>query len=112
MAISTGLFFAFLTALLVIAGDTLIKVAADRALLSSIPMASGVLLYMASAVCWFYTMRHAGLAEGAVAYSMLTLVALCVISAIHFDEPIGPREALGLLCALAAMWLMSAGPET
>lgn len=107
MLIHQGFIFAFLTAVLVIFGDTLIKVAADRATLSSPPMFAGMTLYAISAVCWYFTMRHAGLAEGAVAYSMLTLIALCLIGATIFDEPIGKREGLGLTFAVAAMFLMS-----
>ena len=107
MVIPHGFFFALLTSLLVICGDTLIKVAADRAAITSPQMYAGMALYALSAICWFYTMRHVGLAEGAVAYSMLTLVALCLIGATVFDEAIGLREVLGLIFALAAMWLMS-----
>ena len=107
MTLSYGFFFSLLTALLVIFGDTLIKIAADRAMISSRPMAGGMLLYAASAVCWFYAMRNMGLAQAAVAYSMLTLVALCLIGAILFDEPIGLRQATGVAFALAAMCLMT-----
>ena len=107
MSLSQGFLFSLLTALLVIFGDTLIKVAADKAALSSQPMAGGILLYAASAVCWYFTMRHMTLAQAAVAYSMLTLVALCVIGALLFDEPIRTRDALGVALALAAMWLMT-----
>ncbi|NNF91035.1 MAG: hypothetical protein HKM96_06605, partial [Boseongicola sp.] len=81
MVIPSGFLFALLTAVLVIFGDTLIKVAADRATLSSPPMFAGMALYAISAICWYYTMRHAGLAEGAVAFSMLSLIALCLIGA-------------------------------
>jgi undecaprenyl phosphate-alpha-L-ara4N flippase subunit ArnF len=107
MSLSYGLLFSLLTALLVIFGDTLIKVAADKAVLSSKPMAAGVLLYAFSAVCWYFAMRHMTLGQAAVAYSMLTLVALCVIGALVFQEPIRARHALGVSLALAAMWLMT-----
>ena len=107
MSLSQGFIFSFLTALLVIMGDTLIKVAADRATLPSSPMAAGMMLYALSAVCWYFAMRNMTLAEAAVAYSMLTLVALCVIGAIFFGERVGPREVAGISLALASMWLMS-----
>lgn len=107
MSLSQGLLFSLLTALLVILGDTLIKIAADKAIFSSKPMAAGVLLYAASAVCWYFAMRHMTLAQAAVAYSMLTLVALCAIGAVLFDEPVRLRDATGIGFALAAMWLMT-----
>lgn len=107
MSLSQGFLFSLLTALLVIFGDTLIKVAADKAVLSSKPMAGGILFYVASAICWYFAMRHMTLAQAAVAYSMLTLVALCLIGALVFDEPIRLRDAAGVALALAAMWLMT-----
>lgn len=107
MSLSQGLLFSLLTALLVIFGDTLIKVAADRAVLSSRPMAAGILLYAASAICWYFAMRHMTLGQAAVACSMLTLVALCAIGALIFDEPIRARHVVGLGLALAATWLMT-----
>lgn len=107
MALTLGLIFTLLTAVVVIAGDTLIKVAADGETIASPHMSAGVLLYIVSAILWFYAMRHITLAQAAVAYSMLTLVALCLIGAIAFDEPIGGREVLGIGFALAAMLCMS-----
>ena len=107
MSLSQGFFFSLLTALLVIFGDTLIKLAADKAIFSSKPIAGGILLYAASAVCWYFAMRHMTLAQAAVAYSMLTLVALCAIGAVVFADPIRLRDGIGLAVALAAMWLMS-----
>lgn len=107
MSVALGLIFSLFTALVVIAGDVLIKQAADRALLASAPMVLGIVLYAVSAVCWFYAMRHVSLGQAAVAYSMLTLVALCLIGAVAFNEPMGLREVAGLTCALAAMALMT-----
>lgn len=107
MSLSQGFFFSLLTALLVICGDTLIKIAADKAMLSSKPMVAGIVLYVASAICWYFAMRHMTLAQAAVAYSMLTLVALCAIGALVFDEPLRLRDATGVGFALAAMWLMT-----
>lgn len=102
-----GFSFTLLCAIVVIAGDTLIKIAAD----SGKPMFSGLVLggcviYAASAILWFLAMRHVTLAQGAVAFSMLTLLALCAIGAIWFDESLKAREFAGIGCALAAMVLM------
>lgn len=107
MSISLGLFFTLLTALFVIAGDVVIKTAADAARFASFSMASGIVLYAFSAICWYFAMRNITLGQGAVAYSMLTLIAVVLIGAAWFGETVGIRQYLGLFCALAALALMS-----
>ena len=107
MSFTFGVLFSLFTALVVIAGDYAIKIAADRAALASVPMYFGVALYAASAVLWFFAMRHVSLGQAAVLYSMLTLIALCAMGALVFGEPIGKRELAGMGCALLAMVLMS-----
>ncbi|MEM6386505.1 MAG: hypothetical protein AAF718_09750 [Pseudomonadota bacterium] len=102
-----GLIFSLFTALVVILGDIAIKIAADRAALNSFHMALGMALYAASAILWFFAMRYVSLGQAAVAYSMLTLIALFAIGALIFDEPVGLREVAGIFCALAAMVLMT-----
>ncbi len=109
MALYFGLMFSLFTALVVILGDYAIKIAADRAALTSAPMVLGVVLYALSAILWFFAMRHVSLGQAAVLYSMLTLVALFLIGALMFDEPVGKRELAGMVCALAAMILMTHG---
>lgn len=103
-----GFFFTFITAMIVIIGDYLIKLAVD----GGQPMWSGlvvlgVVLYGSSALFWFYAMQHVTLAQAGVAYSMLTLIALAVIGAVYFGEPLHMREYAGLGCALLSMILMS-----
>ena len=107
MSRALGILFPLFTALIVILGDTLIKVAADDARLASLPMAGGMALYAGSAICWFFAMRHISMGQAAVAYAMLSLIALVVIGALLFGEKIGAREGLGVLLALAAMGVMS-----
>lgn len=109
MVLFYGLLFSLFTALVVILGDVAIKIAADRASLKSLHMATGITLYAASAVLWFFAMRHVTLGQAAVAYSMLTLIALFAIGAFYFGEPIGKRELAGVVFALAAMALMTHG---
>lgn len=103
-----GYTFAFFTAFIVIIGDFAIKMAADAGhTISSTYVALGVLLYAISALLWFYAMQHITLVQAGVAYSMLTLIALAVIGALWFNEPLQLREYAGLGCALLAMVLMS-----
>jgi undecaprenyl phosphate-alpha-L-ara4N flippase subunit ArnF len=107
MVLFYGLVFSLFTALAVIVADVAIKLAADRAALASPHMMLGTLLYLISAILWFFAMRHISLGQATVAYSMLTLIALFLIGWIGFGEPAGGREIAGLGCALAAMALMS-----
>ncbi len=109
MVLFYGLLFSLFTALVVILGDVAIKIAADRASLASLHMATGMVLYAASAVLWFFAMRHVTLGQAAVAYSMLTLIALFIIGAFAFGEPMGWRELTGVAFAVAAMALMTHG---
>ncbi len=107
MSLYYGLIFSLFTALIVIIGDVAVKTAADATRLVSPYMAAGIVLYGVSAICWYFAMRHVSLGQGAVAYSMLTLIALAFIGAYFFGERLGTREFLGIGCALAAMVLMS-----
>ena len=102
-----GLVFSLFTALTVVIADVAIKLAADRESLTSPHMLLGAALYAASAILWFLAMRHISLGQAAVAYSMLTLIALFLIGWIGFGEPATAREIAGVVCALAAMALMS-----
>ncbi len=103
-----GYSFVFFTALIVIFADFAIKIAADAGHpVSSKYVVVGILLYAVSALFWFWAMQHVTLAQAGVAYSMLTLVALAVIGAVWFKEPLYLREYAGLGCALLSMVLMS-----
>ena len=102
-----GYAFALLTAIVVIAADTLLKVAAEAGHpVHHVHVLAGCVLYCVSALMWFGSMHHLGLAQAGIAYSMFTLLALAAIGAIWFGEPVGLREVGGIGCALLAMVLM------
>jgi undecaprenyl phosphate-alpha-L-ara4N flippase subunit ArnF len=106
--IAFGYGFIIALAFIVIIGDAVIKMAADAGhTVSSTYVVIGVALYAVSAVLWFFAMQHITLVQAGVAYSMLTLVALAIIGALWFNEPLALREYAGLACALMAMVLMS-----
>lgn len=107
LAVVFGFVFCLFTALLVIVGDYMIKLAADggQPVLSALVI-SGCVLYAASAVLWYFALLHVTLSQAGVAFSMLTLLALCAIGALYFDEPLYLREYAGIGCALMAMVLM------
>lgn len=102
-----GYGFCLLTALIVIAGDYVLKVAADGDMdLNSNHVIAGGLLYASSAIMWYFAMRYMTLAQAGVVSSMLTLLALCAIGYYAFGERFHLREYAGVGCALAAMVLL------
>lgn len=108
MALAFGLSFTLFTALVVIFGDYLIKLAADggAAVFSPLVLA-GCALYAVSAALWFYALHHVTLTQAGVAFSMFTLLALCALGALVFGEELHAREYAGIGCALLSMVLLS-----
>lgn len=103
-----GYVFCLFCALVVIVGDYLIKRAADDDLsLASAVFAAGLGLYAVSAVLWYFAMRNITLGQAGVAFSMFTLIALCLMGVVFFDERLLGREALGIGFALVSMALMT-----
>lgn len=102
-----GYGFALVTAIIIIAADMMLKIAADAGVAFYHHLVLGAcLLYVVSALVWFGAMQHVGMAQAGIAYSMLTMLALAAIGAIWFGEPIGVREVAGIGCACMAMVLM------
>ena len=107
LALTFGFAFSLFTALIVILGDYLIKLAADGGQpVTSTLVLTGCALYASSAVLWFFALHHVTLSQAGVAFSMFSLLALCAIGAIYFDEPLYLREYAGIGCALLSMVLM------
>ncbi len=103
-----GLFFSLFTGLVVIIGDVVLKIAAEREGGGVVPLVGlGCAIYAASAIVWFMAMRHTTLAQAAVAYSMFTLLALAAIGVFWFNEDLGGREWAGIGFALASMVMMA-----
>ncbi len=106
--IAAGYGFALLTAIAVIMGNYVIKIAADDALpFSSRQFLIGSALYLVSAVMWYGSMRYVSVVQAGVAYSMLTLLAVCAMGVVVFDDAIHGREILGIGLALLSMVLMA-----
>jgi undecaprenyl phosphate-alpha-L-ara4N flippase subunit ArnF len=102
-----GIIFSLSTALIVIAGDVVIKQAADLGHTAlSYYVLAGIALYAVSGFLWFVSVRYVTLASAGVIFSMGTLVALVIIGALAFDEPIKGRDWAGMACAMLAMCLM------
>ncbi len=102
-----GFGFSLFTAIVVLVGDYLIKVAADDGMpVTSRHVITGCLLYAGSALLWFVAVRHITLAQAGVGFSMFSLIALALLGAVYFDEPIRNREIAGIGCAMLSMILM------
>ena len=102
-----GFLFSMSTALVVLVGDVIIKQAADQGQSAlSLYVLIGIALYAGSGLLWYFSVRHVTLASAGVTFAMVSLIALVVIGAVAFDEPIKTRDWAGLACALAAMGLM------
>lgn len=109
LSLTQGAIFSCLTALIVIAGDLVIKYAADTDRTAySLPMIAGYIIYASAALTWYAAMRDIGLGEGGVFYSMFSLLALCALGALFFGETIDTRQMVGIGFALAAIALMAA----
>lgn len=107
LALTFGFAFSLFTALIVILGDYLIKIAADDGQpVTSTLVLTGCALYASSAILWFFALHHVTLSQAGVAFSMFSLLALCAIGAVYFDEPLYLREYAGIGCALLSMVLM------
>lgn len=102
-----GFIFSVSTALVVLVGDVVIKQAADQGHSALSPyVLAGIGLYAVSGLLWFVSVRHVTLASAGVTFAMVSLVALVIVGATAFDEPIHKRDWAGIACALMAMGLM------
>ena len=107
MALVSGMALSLLTALVVIFGDYIIKLAADAGHgTTSLLVIGGCLLYAVSALLWFAALHHVTLSQAGVAFSMFSLLALCAIGVLAFGERLHLRDMAGIGCALMAMVLM------
>lgn len=74
-------------ALIVVLGASLMKVHTDRdAEVLSPYVGIGAMLYALSALTWVLAMRTITLTDDAVAYAMVSLLVLCVGSALVFAK--------------------------
>ncbi len=94
--------------LVMILGDYAIKLAADRGtMLQSPQFLVGGVLYALSAVGWYLAMRQMTLAQTGVASAIFSLLALCAMGVLLFEETLAAREYLGIAMAVGALVLMT-----
>ena len=103
-----GYIYCAIATFVVIAGDYFLKTAADRSLSLDSPLfVIGCGLYAASAIGWYLAMRHIMLSQIGVTFSMFTLLALCAMGVMFFDEKLDVREYFGIVLALISLLLMA-----
>jgi len=88
-------------------GDYFLKLASQQ----DTPLRSGwfyvgFAVYASTAFGWVYVMRHMKLAAVGVVYSITMIVLLTVVGSIGFREPLGAREVIGLILAIASLYLL------
>jgi len=88
-------------------GDYFLKLASQQAT----PLRSGwfyvgFAVYASTAFGWVYVMRHMKLAAVGVVYSITMIVLLTVVGSIGFREALGAREVIGLILAIASLYLL------
>ncbi|MBX9625499.1 MAG: hypothetical protein K2X82_16960 [Gemmataceae bacterium] len=91
-------------------GDYFLKRASEQAYpLKTWPFALGFLVYSSTAFGWLFVMRHLKLATIGVVYSVSMVALLTLVGWLAFGEEIGRSEAVGLVCAVAALVLLTRG---
>ena len=88
-------------------GDYFLK----RASLQEYPVktgsfAVGFTVYASTAFGWLFVMRYMKLGTIGVVYSMSLIILLTLTGVLVFDESISKYEILGIILALAALFLL------
>jgi small multidrug resistance pump len=66
----------------------------------------GFAVYASTAFGWVYVMKHMKLAAVGVVYSISMIVLLTAMGSIGFGESLGAREVIGLILAIASLYLL------
>ena len=91
-----------------IVGDYFLKLASQAdAPLKTRWFYLGFVAYSSTAFGWVYVMKHLKLATIGVVYSISMIVLLTAVGVVAFREPLGSREAVGLVLAIAALLLLA-----
>lgn len=90
-------------------GDYALKSASQKSSpLVSLGFVGGAFLYGATAIGWVALMQTHNLAQIAVLYSAVTIIALSAMGVLLFGEIISSKQMLGILAALLAVLLVEA----
>ena len=68
--------------------------------------AVGFAVYSSTAFGWLFVMRYLKLGTIGVVYSVSMIVLLTVVGALAFDETLSRSEVVGIVLAIAALFLL------
>jgi multidrug transporter EmrE-like cation transporter len=88
-------------------GDYFLKLASQHVTpLRSVPFYVGFVVYASTAFGWVFVMKHLKLSTVGVVYSVSMIVLLTAVGWVWFGESLGPREVVGLILAIASLYLL------
>ena len=90
-----------------VVGDYFLKLASQQeSSLRSVWFYVGFVVYASTAFGWVFVMKHLKLGTVGGVYSVSMIVLLTVIGVIGFGESLAPREVVGLVLAIASLFLL------
>jgi len=89
-------------------GDFFIKLAGNGTKYISWPyFIIGLLIYVLTAIGWFYVMKHMDLNILGIFYSLTTVILLFVIGTLFFKEHVNGYEMVGIILGIISIALLS-----
>ena len=67
----------------------------------------GTIVYAATAVGWFYVLRHVKLSSVGVIYALASVLILVAVGVTFFHERLSLTEVIGVVAAIVAVVLLS-----
>jgi len=94
-------------ALIETAGDFFIKLAGQgKEYIDWKWFIPGFLIYMLTAVLWFFAIKHEKLFTAGVYFTIFTVLALVAVSVFYFKESINFYEVIGVVLAIISLILL------
>lgn len=103
------MFAIFLTIFLAgigVLGDYYINLAGERGKMDIKWFVVGLIIYASTAFGWYFAMKHIKLSTLGVFYAVSTVLFLAFISVAYFKEPLNQYELIGILVAIASLFLL------
>ena len=89
-------------------GDFFIKLAGNGPKFIEIKwFVVGALVYLSTAIGWFYVMKEIKLSSLGVIYSLTTVLLLVGVGVFYFHERLNIYEIFGIIMAIASVILLS-----
>lgn len=89
-------------------GDYFIKLAGNGSqYISYGPFFIGMFIYAATAVGWFYVMKHIKLEDIGIYYSLTTIILLAIVGAFFFKEQLTAIDITGIVLGVISIVILS-----